>query len=97
MENETRAVSIVQAFPQCRTIFEKWNKCIADHPVSTPTSVVCEKFAVLLGWCVTLSLCSRDARDLESCCGGVPELTKCPEKRCREESARLDRCMKRFT
>lgn len=92
-----RIVTVVEAFPRCRPIFEKWAKCVRDHPTRSPTFVACEKFAIMLGWCVTLSLCPQQARALEKCCGGIPELITCPAYKCVTENGKLDACMERHT
>lgn len=68
-----------------------------NHPVRSPTSVACEQLAILAGWCVTLSLCGGEARDLEQCCGGVPELVRCRVDQCLRQDRALDVCMSKHT
>lgn len=91
------AIALDEAFPSCRETLALYADCVRKHPPSSPTSVVCGKFEMLVGWCVTLNLCPREARALEDCCGGVPELIKCRMDRCRVPDAALDRCMSRHT
>eukprot|EP00737_Agarophyton_chilense_P003424 gb/GEZJ01004010.1/.p1 GENE.gb/GEZJ01004010.1/~~gb/GEZJ01004010.1/.p1 ORF type:complete len:105 (-),score=6.20 gb/GEZJ01004010.1/:86-400(-) len=92
-----RAMDVDEAFPKCRDAAEALRTCARMHPQTSPTSVACERFAVLLGWCVSLSLCPAEARQLQYCCGGVPELVRCRRADCAAHHARLDRCMSRHT
>lgn len=92
-----RVITVPEAFPRCRSIFEKWATCVKHHPPKSPTYGACQQMSILVGWCVVLSLCPREARDLESCCGGVPEIVRCQKSGCIEQDARLDLCMERHT
>lgn len=96
-EGEMKRISVGEAFPQCAKELSKLRQCMRHHPSQSPTSVVCERLATSLGWCITLSLCGRQARELEACCGGIPELVSCKRRHCRGEHRQLDRCMQQFT
>lgn len=78
-------------------MWENWVKCTRNHPPRSPTSVACERLAIMAGWCVTLSLCGREARDLENCCEGVPELVRCTVNKCKRQDIALDKCMSKHT
>jgi hypothetical protein len=90
-------MTVDTAFPGCAGVAERLRKCHADHPPRSPTTVVCDGLGALLGWCVTLSLCGREARTLERCCGGIPEIVRCPRSKCPAEDDALNRCMQHFT
>lgn len=96
-EGNVKRISVGEAFPQCTKELTKLSECMRHHPSRSPTSVVCERFATSLGWCITLSLCTRQARELQACCGGIPELVSCERRRCVREHTQLDRCMQQFT
>jgi hypothetical protein len=90
-------MKVDDAFPGCAATAERLRKCIADHPPRSPTSVVCDNLGALLGWCVALSLCGKEARKLERCCGGIPEIVRCRWSKCPVEDNALDRCMVQFS
>ena len=72
-------------------------KCVKNHSPRSPTSSACNRAFIEASWCITLSLCPREARKLQSCCEGIPELVGCREKQCPKEDKRLDMCMQQFT
>lgn len=97
-DHQSASIALNQVYlPQCEPVFRKLRKCMKDHPQRSPTSVVCEKFVVMAGWCVTRTLCGRQSLALEDCCGGIPELVRCPVQACRREQAALNACMEAFT
>jgi hypothetical protein len=89
--------TVDSAFPGCAPLAERLRVCQKSHPPRSPTAVACDKFGVLLGWCVARQLCEKQTGKLEQCCGGIPEIVKCSLERCGKEAAALDACMARFT